>query len=182
MSEIAARYRTMADQFEARVTAVAADAWENPSPCEGWVARDVVRHVVDTTGFFLGGTPVAPPAEPSVDDDPVGAWRAARAAVQAALEDPAVAQLERDTGMGAMTVEALVDRFGIVDLLVHTWDLARAAGLDEALDADEVARYHAAMLPTEEMMRASGAFGPAVEVPEDADPQTRFLAFLGRRA
>ena len=30
-------------------------------------------------------------------------------------------------------------------------------------------------------MRGSGQFGPRVEVPADADVQTRLLAFIGRR-
>lgn len=181
MSEIASQYRKMADQFDSRVAAVPANAWERPSPCEGWVARDIVRHVVDTASFFLAGTAVEPPAEPSVDEDPLGAWRATRAAIEGALDDPSVAQLERDTPMGRASVESIVARFGIPDLLVHSWDLARATGLDERLDPEAVEHYHAAMAPGEEMMRASGAFGPAVEVPDDADAQTRFLAFLGRR-
>ena len=29
-------------------------------------------------------------------------------------------------------------------------------------------------------LRASGHYGPRVEVPEDADVQTRLLAFIGR--
>jgi hypothetical protein len=29
-------------------------------------------------------------------------------------------------------------------------------------------------------LRASGRYGPRVEVPEDADAQTRLLAFIGR--
>ena len=31
-------------------------------------------------------------------------------------------------------------------------------------------------------MRDSGHYGPRVEVPADADAQTRLLAFMGRRA
>ena len=34
----------------------------------------------------------------------------------------------------------------------------------------------------EEAMRADGMFGPQIDVPEDADDQTRLLAFMGRRA
>ena len=33
----------------------------------------------------------------------------------------------------------------------------------------------------DEALRASGEYGPKVDVPPDADPQTRLLAFLGRR-
>ncbi len=28
--------------------------WDSPSPCEEWTARDVVGHVVETQGMFLG--------------------------------------------------------------------------------------------------------------------------------
>jgi len=72
------------------------------------------------------------------------------------------------------------------DVLIHTWDLARATGLDEGLDPDEVHRSWAGVegLPPEvdEAMRASGHYGPRIDVADDADEQTRLLAFLGRRA
>ncbi len=54
MSDIAERYRRLAGTFEERIAAVPADRWEDPSPCEDWTARDVVRHVVDTQALFLG--------------------------------------------------------------------------------------------------------------------------------
>ena len=61
-----------------------------------------------------------------------------------------------------------------------------AAGLDETLDADEVARNVAGVegMPPEvdRSIRDSGHYGPRVEVPADADAQTRLLAFMGRRA
>jgi hypothetical protein len=31
------------------------------------------------------------------------------------------------------------------------------------------------------MVRQSGLFAPAIDVPDDADAQTRLLAFVGRR-
>jgi len=34
----------------------------------------------------------------------------------------------------------------------------------------------------DEVLRAEGMFGPPIDVPEDADDQTRFLAYFGRRA
>ena len=36
------------------------------------------------------------------------------------------------------------------------------------------------MEPYEDAMRSSGQYGPRVEVPADADVQTRMLAFIGR--
>jgi hypothetical protein len=38
----------------------------------------------------------------------------------------------------------------------------------------------AGMEPIEDLMRASGQYGPRVAVPNDADPQTRLLGFIGR--
>jgi uncharacterized protein (TIGR03086 family) len=69
------------------------------------------------------------------------------------------------------------------DVFTHTWDLARATGQDETLDPDQVRRMMAGLrsMP-DEALRSGGMFGPAIEVPDDADEQTRFLAFLGRRA
>jgi uncharacterized protein (TIGR03086 family) len=180
MTEISDRYRRVAGEFTARVVAVPDDAWERPSPCDEWNARDVVNHVVDASGRFLGRVGVELPAEASQRDDPAAAWAAARDAVQGALDDPAIAGREYESPMGATTLERTIGMFGIGDTLVHTWDLARAAGLDERLDQEEVLRVAALMEANDEMMRGGTAFGPKVEVPDDADEQTRLLAFTGR--
>ena len=84
MSEIADRYRRLAAEFTSRVEAVPADRWSNQTPCEEWTARDLLQHMLDTHGMFMGliGLKVSP--GPSVDDDPVGAWANARDTVQAA--------------------------------------------------------------------------------------------------
>ena len=182
MSEISDHFRRVADDFTARVDAVPADGWDRPSPCEGWVARDVVGHVVDTLGMFLGRVGVEMPVGPSVKDDPAGAWRTARGAAEAALGDPAVARREYESPMfGTTTLEQTVGTFGVGDVLIHTWDLARAVGLDERLDQEEVRRLFESMEPNDELMRQGTAFGPRVEVPDDADEQTKLLAFTGRR-
>lgn len=181
MSDISSRYRKVADQFAQRVTAVPAEAWSNPSPCEGWTARDVVRHLVESSSFFLERAGAPPVAAPSVDDDPVGAALAVRDAIQTALDDPEIATRQYDTPMGPATLEQTVGMFGIGDVLVHTWDIARATGQDETLDADEVHRLLETMTPRDEQLRSSGMFGPRVEVPDDADEQTKLIAFTGRR-
>ena len=36
------------------------------------------------------------------------------------------------------------------------------------------------MLPMDEVLRQSGQYGPRVPVPDDADVQTKLLAFIGR--
>jgi hypothetical protein len=64
--------------------------------------------------------------------------------------------------------------------VVHTWDLARATGLDETLDADVVHEMLVGMEPLDEMLRASGHYGARVAVAGDADDQTKLIAFTGR--
>jgi uncharacterized protein (TIGR03086 family) len=179
---VADRYRHLAAGFTARVEAVPDDGWASQSPCEEWTARDVVRHVVESSGHFFGLVGRPAPEGPSVDDDPRAAWAAARDGMQAALEDPEIATLEFEGRMGRQTFEQAVGRFICADLVVHAWDLARAAGLDERLDPDAVHRVFEGMKGMGEMMRSSGAFGEPVDVPDDADEQTRLLAFVGRRA
>jgi uncharacterized protein (TIGR03086 family) len=92
-----------------------------------------------------------------------------------------IAGHEFEMRMGRYTIEDAIATFCIGDILVHTWDLARAAGLDEALDADEVHRMVEAMEPIDDLLRQSGQYGPRVEVPGDADEQTRLIAFTGRQ-
>jgi uncharacterized protein (TIGR03086 family) len=181
MSEVTDRYERVAATFTERATEVPIDRWEQPSPCEGWTARDVVSHMVHASRLFLARAGVELDEGPSADDDPLGAWTHARDGVLAALSDPAIANREYETPMGAMDLETTVGRFGIGDVLVHTWDLARAAGLDDTLDPDEVGRLLAVMEPNDEIMRQGTAFGPKVDVPDDASDQDKLIAFTGRQ-
>jgi uncharacterized protein (TIGR03086 family) len=181
MSETSDRYARLSQDFADKIAAVADDRWSRPSPCPDWTARDVVRHVVATQGMFLGfiGEQLD---TPSVDDDPAAAWDAARARVRAALADPEKATKEYEGFAGKATFEEGVERFLNFDLLVHNWDLSRAAGLDERLDPDELALVEEKAKAFGDAMRSPQAFGPAINAPDDADEQTRILAFLGRKA
>jgi len=100
MSEAAERYRRLSTAFADKVAAVPGGSWSNQSPCAKWTARDVVRHVVDTQGMFLKFIDKQMGDIPSVDADPAGAWDAARARVQANLDDPAAAKVEFDGFFG----------------------------------------------------------------------------------
>jgi uncharacterized protein (TIGR03086 family) len=168
VSAAADEHRRVAGAFTATVEGVSADRWDDPAPVEGWVARDVVGHLVEWFPAFLAGsTGITLPAGPSVAVDPVGAWRNQAEAVQALLDDPE-------------TLEQVTDTIYTPDVFLHRWDLARATGQDETLDRDKCAVMLEGMLPMDEMLRQSGQYGPRVEVPDDADVQTRLLAFIGR--
>jgi uncharacterized protein (TIGR03086 family) len=180
--EMSERYRKVAAGFSHRVRAVPAGAWDNPAPCEGWLARDVVRHLVEwVPSFFPAGAGVEVPPIPPVEKDPLGAWEVLDGALQAALDNPEVAASEFDSRAGHHSVEGAIGMLILPDILIHTWDLARATGLDETLDPDEVHGLFVGMQPYDEMLRQSGHYGPRVEVALDADEQTRLIAFTGRR-
>ena len=71
--------------------------------------------------------------------------------------------------------------FILGDVLIHSWDLARATGLDETLDAVEVARMFDGLQGIDEILRQGGQYGPKIDPGEDADLQTQLIAFTGRR-
>ncbi len=179
---IADRFDRLAADFAATIDAVPADRWASPSPCEGWTARDVVAHMVDNHRTFeqfvgrdLGDLP-------PVEDDPAGAFAAARQVVAGHLRDPEAAGASFEGQVfGAMTFAQAIDRFVAFDLLIHRWDLAQAAGLEVTLPADEVARTWQAAQGFGDALRGPSSFGPEVPAPEGADEQTRLLAFLGRK-
>ncbi|MFN8027494.1 MAG: TIGR03086 family metal-binding protein [Acidimicrobiia bacterium] len=183
MVDHADRYRRAADGFGARVDRVPADGWDAPTPCAGWVARDIVTHLVGWVPpvFERGGVHFG--TLPDAADDPVGAWHALDSALRTALADPAVAAHEFDVGPpGTMTVAAAVDMIVVGDLLVHTWDLARAAGLDEHLDTELVHEMVQGLAQMGDALEQSGHYAARVEVPADADEQTVLLALTGRRS
>ena len=168
--------------FTRRVRGVGPGGWDAPAPVEGWVARDVVRHLVEWFPAFLhGGTGIRLASGPSVDEDPVAAWTVHSDAVQALLDDPATAgKVLTNPHLGEVPLPEAVDRFYTADVFMHTWDLARATGQDERLDEERCRELYEGMLPMDDLLRASGQYGPKVPVADDADVQTKLLGFIGR--
>lgn len=181
--DAAARHRTVAANFT-RVVEGTTD-WDAPSPVAGWTARDVVGHLVEwLPGFLSAGAGVHLAPSGGVAVDPVAAWARHVAAVQAVLDDPSSSRLPFTLGpVGTQPLGDAVDRFYTSDVLFHSWDLAQATGQDHGLDEEECRELLAGLQAspeTEHAMRASGQFGPAVPVADDADAVTRLMAFLGR--
>jgi uncharacterized protein (TIGR03086 family) len=181
LSELSAaeRHRRIASDLTDRVQQVT--DWAAPAPVAGWTARDVVDHLVTWLPGLLSGGGVELPTGPTVGDDPVAAWTFHADAVQALLDDPdrSAAPFSHPQ-IGSMSAGQAVDRFYTSDVFMHTWDLARASGQDATLEPEFCTHLLAGMAPMEDLIRASGQYGPEVEVPADADPQTRLIGFIGR--
>ena len=176
----AERHRQVGLLFTDRVRGT--PSWDTPTPVADWVARDIVRHLTQwLSGFVSAGAAIELPSGPSVDDDPVAAWQIHCAAVQAMLDDPATAErVLANPHVGALPLDRAIDQFYTPDVFMHTWDLARATGQEDRLDPDFCAQLLAGMEQMEEAIRSSGHYGARVEVPADADPQTKLLGFIGR--
>ncbi len=82
--------------------------------------------------------------------------------------------------IGQMTVEQAIRMLVLGDVLIHTWDIARSTGENECLDAAIVSENMIGMQPIDDMLRSSGHYGPKVAVPDNADDQTKLIAFTGR--
>ena len=176
--EVIARVTAIVTAFDQRVQAAPADSWGNASPCEGWTARDVVVHVGNNllnVGSGLAGTQ---PRQIGADEDIVAAWNEARDLLLGLLPT-ADLSTPLPGPMGQMPAADMLGRLIASDVLVHTWDLARAVGGDEALDPGAVAGAYSGLKPMDAMIRRPGVFGARIDV-EGADLQTEFLSFLGR--
>ena len=182
MSEHAAaqRHRRIAERFGCSVAGVAPEYWAAPSPVAGWAARDVVSHLVEWSRAFLAsGAGVELPTGPSVRSDPAGAWAVHAAGVQALVDEPGDRVLS-NPHIGEVPLADAIDRFYTSDVLMHTWDLARATRQDDRLDEAECATLLAGMEPLDRVLRDSGQYGARVPVPDTAPIQERLLGFIGR--
>ena len=166
--------------FGVRVHAASPDSWSNPSPCADWTARDVVVHVGDSLLRVAETLDDLGPHKITDTDDIVTAWDDAVARFTAIVT---VADLSKviPNLFGPFPATEVLGRFMTTDVLIHTWDLSRALGVDDRLNPYAVSATYEALLPLDGILRSPGAFGPAVEGPADADEQTKLITFLGRQ-
>lgn len=159
--------------------------WDAPSPCAGWTARHVIGHVTgiqQVQRATIVGTPLA--INPMVDphliagEDPFGTWATARDAILETLDHEGVLGRTVSTWRGERTVDEMIG-FNVGDITIHTWDLARAEGVDDRLDAQVCRMLYDRLAPMADGMRNPMVFGPAVD-PVGDDPQSLLLALVGR--
>lgn len=187
MDDLRSLHRRAGDEFGRRVEKVGDGQWGRPTPCDDWDVSALVNHLVNENRWapeLMAGKTIADVGDrldgDLLGDDPKGAWRGSMAAAVTAFAEPDALDRTVHLSFGDTPASEYLSQL-VTDLTVHAWDLAAAIGDDDALDAALVAFVWDLWRPREEMVRAAGVFGDAVEVTEDADKQTRLLAFLGRR-
>lgn len=192
MSDTMARYTRAQDDFDALAATITAAEWDRPSLCDGWTVRDVIGHVVwgqrltrdwAAGGEYpaRGGAPGAP--HPGRDElagaEPLATWREARDECLAALTPEALRRRIATGGFGEIPLEGFVTAL-VSDFLAHTFDIGHALGRDVRLAPELIPGAFDWARGT--VLRKPGGIGPELTPPPGADEQTRFLAFLGRRA
>jgi len=170
--------RTFADHVR-----VVGEHWHSRSPCREWDARGVLEHVIGFHDVLLLRPLGAKPPRPK--DDPVGRWTVTLEALDRLFRRPGLFDGAVDVPPVGNDPPTRVDAARLVpmlslDVLVHTWDLARATGHEVALDP-RLCDVFLRDLPTDETALAkTGMYDGPRAAPADSDPQTKLLARLGR--
>jgi uncharacterized protein (TIGR03086 family) len=181
-------HRRAAAVFGALVHSVRNDQWEAPTPCAAWDVYALVNHVVGENRWvplLFAGRTVADVGDLLEGDllgpDPQTAWEDSLGAADRAISHDGAMVQTVHLSMGAVSGEEYITQL-VADLVVHAWDLARAIGGNETLDASLVQAAAAWFSGVAEPARQAGIVGPPLPVPDTADPQTKLLADFGRDA
>jgi uncharacterized protein (TIGR03086 family) len=184
--DLVALHRRALDGFGRRVHAVVEDGWHQPTPCPDWDVAELVNHVVGENRWapsLLGGGTIADVGD-SFDGDllagaPHDAWDRSAAEVADAAAATSL-DVTVHLSFGDVPAEEYLWQL-TADLLVHGWDLARATGQDESLDADVVDAVADWFTQREDLYRGAGVIGPAMPA-VDQGAGNRLLATFGRDA
>jgi uncharacterized protein (TIGR03086 family) len=182
------RYTRALQGFGDRVRAVRDGQWHDPTPATKWDVRRLVNHLVVEQLWvppLMAGSTIAEVGDRFDGDqlgaDPGGAWDQAAAAARDSFAAPGalgrVVHLSVGDVAGARYCHDMT-----MDLLIHSWDLARAISGDERLDPDLMDWVYRWYEPQVDDWAAAGAFAPRVAVGDDVDQQTKLLALFGRDA
>ncbi len=178
--DLAQDYHGKAEALNQLGSSAGSEDWQRASPCEGWSARDVIDHLVDTQRDFLSQRELPLPEDDA--GDPAQRWQAHSDAVASLLGDPQVGGAAYDGYFGPTTVGQTLAQFYGWDMLVHRWDLARALGADVTFTDSELDEIEGPLPLFGDQLYAEGICGPAVEVGADEPRQVQVLARLGRDA
>jgi uncharacterized protein (TIGR03086 family) len=163
-----------------------ADQLADPTPCEQWAVRDLINHIVGGGYMFamsLKGEGLDMSTAPSdlLGNDHAGAFDGAIAAFNEALDNTTDLSTMVTLPFGTIPAD-LALRVAAADLLVHSWDLAKATGQsfdppdDFVLSATPF--YQEFIQPP---LRSMGLFAEEIDVPADASPLDKLVAYAGRK-
>jgi uncharacterized protein (TIGR03086 family) len=176
------------EQVQSYLDQIQPNQWDRPTPCPEWNVRGLAEHLVggcrmsatlldggsadDARACFVGDV---------LTDNPAADFATA-AAIEVSKMNTATLETMVDHPAMQMPTAQLLN-FRISDYLIHSWDLARALGVDESLNPTLVEHVWESIQPMVPMIPHVGVFGagPSGAVAADAPLQHRLLDMLGRR-
>lgn len=147
--------------------AAANGKWDRQSPCDAWDARAVLEHVIGFHDVLVLRPLGLKPNRPR--DDPQARWSLTYDALSRAVES-GLATDDTHQPMPKLTR----------DVLVHTWDLARAVGADDRLDPEWCELFYADVPADPRVSSPPGMFKAPHPVNNESSVQARLIARLGR--
>src|SRR4051794_13973557 len=163
MSENLRNYTTIMFGFEHVLRLVPAQAWTNPSPCDEWNARQVAGHAMGVVNNIAARAGVGTVLDPFANldgiagEDPLASFLPIRDRYLAATDRAGALQTRFTSSVGEVTLDEYLGKM-CADTLIHTWDLARAARVDDTLDPGSVSRVTAAWADSTGPVRAPGRY------------------------
>jgi uncharacterized protein (TIGR03086 family) len=184
-SDLLSNFHRAAELAEQTASAVRPEQLGDPTPCTDWTVRQLLNHVVGGNLAFVSlatGSPMPDRSSDFLGADHAAALRDSIAALGAVFDEPGFAERSVSTPFGPGTGQTLLEmRFN--ELMIHSWDLARATGQSTDFDHDLVARSSASLRGAPMLAQARGEGKPfAAEQPAPAGstPADELAAFVGR--
>lgn len=182
--ELIPALETALAEFDSRVRRV--PDWAAPTPCTEWSVRDLVNHVTSEhlwAPYLLRGATLPEVGDrftgDVLGDDPIATWTTASTTSREAFHEHRALPGHVHTTGGPITATEYAWQM-IFDLTIHSWDLAKAADLDDTLDPDLVTTVHDELGKYFPVWYGAILASP-VPVPDDASPQDRLIAATGRQ-
>lgn len=171
---------------DAVIAAVQPDQFDLPTPCDGWDVRTVINHMIGGSWTFagrLGGSDGgSAPVRAADDQDVLTAYRDSVRALSAAFARPGALDASYPGPFGRMPGPVVVQLRG-AELLVHSWDVARATGQSTDFAPELVAGAGNFFAQAPALPRGEGApFAAQRVAPAGATDADQLAAFLGRPA
>ena len=168
------------------VRAAATTPTSAPTPCAAWDLGALARHLIFWSPFLAAsGRRAEPiPVASTEPDVPLEGWPDA---VVAGVNEVAAAWSDAAAWTGTTTMGGpdalpaeMIGGMVLGELVVHGWDLARAAGVRAEWSQDVLVATYEAVVGMAAQGRQMGIFGPEVAVPADAPLLDRIAAATGR--
>ena len=179
-------WRAAIAAFSDVVNQVRSSQWNaKVASCPEWTVSELIDHVAGFQRITVGQLDAPPAINTPLGSEPAQAWATIRDALETAVgADGAMnATMESPFDTGPFSEMMMLPT---IDLMFHTWDLARSIGVDDTLPEATAQACYDVMLPFDDAIRRStGAYPDGyddkIPPPPNADPQTLLLCFGGRQ-